>query len=151
MNDSRPDTRDHIGKVKARLAEIRSALGLRGRAHDRSKLDEPERSILDARGDALAGLEYGTPAYAAALATVDMRPFLDHHYAANAHHPEHWPSGIRDMSLLDIVEMLADWKAASERTRQGSIAASLAHNRERFGIGDQLAAVLENTVRELGW
>jgi Family of unknown function (DUF5662) len=80
-----------------------------------------------------------------------MQPFLAHHYAANAHHPEHWPSGISDMSLLDIVEMLADWKAASERTRQGSIAASLAHNRERFGISDQLFSILANTVKELGW
>lgn len=44
-----------------------------------------------------------------------------------------------------------DWKAASERTKQGSIAASLVHNRMRFGIDDQLAAILENTVRELGW
>jgi hypothetical protein len=47
--------------------------------------------------------------------------------------------------------MLCDWKAASERTKQGSIQASLAHNRMRFQIDDQLAAILENTVKELGW
>jgi len=55
------------------------------------------------------------------------------------------------MSLLDLVEMVADWKAASERTKQGSIAQSLAHNIKRFGIDEQLASILENTVRELGW
>ena len=64
---------------------------------------------------------------------------------------EHYPDGIAGMSLLSVVEMLCDWKAASERTAQGSIAASLAHNKERFGISEQLASILANTVRELGW
>lgn len=97
----------------------------------------------------LAELAYGSDEYRAALR--ENKPTIDHHYAVNDHHPEHWPNGIRDMSLLSIVEMLCDWKAASARTKQGSIAASLAHNKERFGIDDQLAAILENTVRELGW
>lgn len=47
--------------------------------------------------------------------------------------------------------MLCDWKAASERTKQGSIQQSLPINKERFGISDQLYAVLLNTVKELGW
>lgn len=46
---------------------------------------------------------------------------------------------------------ICDWKAAGERYKNGSIAQSLAHNRERFGISDQLYAILENTVKELGW
>lgn len=60
-------------------------------------------------------------------------------------------SQMNAMSLLDIQEMLCDWKAAGERYKDGSIAQSLAHNRGRFGISDQLASILENTVRELGW
>jgi hypothetical protein len=60
-------------------------------------------------------------------------------------------SDVRFFSLLDLVECVCDWKAASERTKQGSIAASLVHNKERFGIDDQLYAILVNTVRELGW
>jgi hypothetical protein len=55
------------------------------------------------------------------------------------------------MSLLDVVEMLCDWKAASERTKQGSIAQSLAYNEQRFSIDPQLAIILQNTVRELNW
>jgi hypothetical protein len=55
------------------------------------------------------------------------------------------------MSLLSIIEMLADWKAASERTKQGSIARSLTVNIERFGIEPQLAWILSNTIDELGW
>ncbi len=60
-------------------------------------------------------------------------------------------SRINAMSLLDIFEMLADWKAAGERYKDGSITQSLAHNKERFGLSDQMFAILENTVKELGW
>ena len=60
-------------------------------------------------------------------------------------------SGVDGMSLLDVIEMLCDWKAAGERHADGSIDRSLKVNRERFKISDQLHAILENTVRELGW
>ena len=60
-------------------------------------------------------------------------------------------SRINRMSLLDILEMLADWKAAGERTANGNLAESLAVNRQKHAIGDQLFAILENTAKELGW
>lgn len=149
MPDSTQDTRDHIHNVQSRLAEIRNRLEFRAIAHDASKLEEPEKSGFDMLSEQLSTLVYGSDEYRAALEAG--KPTIEHHYAANSHHPEHWPNGIAGMSLLDIVEMLADWKAASERTKQGSIAQSLAYNKERFGIDDQLASILENTVRELGW
>lgn len=147
--DSTQDTLDHIGKVQARLQEVVSALRRRGYAHDASKLEEPEKSGFDVLTFKLASLVYGSDEYRAALA--EGKPTVEHHYAVNDHHPEHTPHGIAGMSLLSIVEMLCDWRAASERTSQGSIMQSLAHNKERFGIDDQLASILENTVRELGW
>jgi hypothetical protein len=55
------------------------------------------------------------------------------------------------MSLLDIIEMLADWKAAGERTKGGNLQTSIEFNIKRFGIGEQLAAILMNTAKELGW
>ena len=149
MNDSTQDTRDHIGKVQLRINQIIARLHGRATWHDHSKLEEPEKSGFDVLTFKLAELTYGSDEYRAAL--VESKPTIDHHYAVNTHHPEHWPNGVNDMSLLDIVEMLCDWKAASERTKQGSIAASLTHNKQRFGLSDQLASILENTVRELGW
>ena len=50
------------------------------------------------------------------------------------------------MDLLDLVEMFCDWKAASLRHKDGDFAASLQINKERFGISDQLMAILENSV-----
>lgn len=147
--DSTQDTLDHINKVWARMAEIQARLDDRAALHDASKLQEPEKSGYDALVTQLADVVYGSLEYKAAL--QEAGPTIAHHYAHNSHHPEHYPDGIAGMSLLDVVEMLCDWKAASERTNQGSIAQSLAHNKERFGVSDQLAAIFENTVRELGW
>ena len=147
--DSTADTKAHIGKVQARIDEVCKHLLVRAVDHDASKLAEPEKSGYGHITEQLAQLTYGSDEYRAALAA--NKPTIDHHYAHNAHHPEHWPDGIAGMSLLDVVEMLCDWKAASERTKQGSIAGSLAHNRMRFQIDEQLARILENTVKELGW
>lgn len=147
--DSTQDTLEHIGKVQARISEVVSALRRRGYEHDASKLVEPEKSGYDQLVTRLADVAYGSDEYRAAM--VEGKPTIEHHYAVNDHHPEHTPHGVAGMSLLSIIEMLCDWKAASERTKQGSIAQSLAHNKERFGIDDQLASILENTIRELGW
>lgn len=147
--DSTADTLEHIGKVQSRIHECTNNLIVRAERHDKSKLMEPEKAGFDIMTLKLRDLTYGSDEYRAAL--VEGKPTVDHHYSVNTHHPEHYEQGITGMSLLDIVEMLCDWKGASERTKQGSIAASLIHNKERFGISDQLAAILENTVKELGW
>lgn len=147
--DSTFDTQDHIGKVQQRIQEIRANLAGRAVKHDASKLVEPEKSGYDRITEQLSTLVYGTDEYRAALKA--NKATIEHHYAHNSHHPEFWPNGIAGMSLLDVVEMLSDWRAASERTSQGSIAASLEHNRVRFGIDDQLYSILVNTVKELGW
>lgn len=149
MQDSIAGTQEHINKVQVRVAEVQAVLDQRAAMHDRSKLKEPEKSGFDRLSGRLAQLTYGTDEYRAALA--EAKDTIAHHYAHNSHHPEHYANGIAGMSLLDVIEMLCDWKAASERTKQGSIQQSLPINRERFGISDQLYAILENTVRELGW
>jgi len=149
MPDSTEDTLAHIRKVQARMGVVIHELRSRAELHDASKLEEPEKSGFDVLLFKLATLVYGSDEYRAAL--EEGKPTIAHHYAVNSHHPEHWPNGVAGMSLLDVIEMLADWKAASERTKQGSIAQSLPINKERFGIDDQLYAILENTVRELGW
>lgn len=60
-------------------------------------------------------------------------------------------SGVYGMSLFDIVEMLADWKAAGQRHADGDLRKSLEINKARFEISDQLFEILINTARELGW
>ena len=65
--------------------------------------------------------------------------------------PFEYEGGINSMSLFDIIEMLMDHKAASEKTKNGSIQKSLDYGKERFKYSDQLYKILQNTVREMGW
>ena len=81
-----------------------------------------------------------------------FRHSLRHHYAHNRHHPEHFADGVNGMTLVDLVEMLADWKAATERTSpHGDLAESLPINGERYAIAPQLMDILTNTARHFGW
>lgn len=148
--DSTPETLQHIARVAELLADISRRLIERGSVHDASKLREPEKPIFDVCTPRLKGLVYGSPEYQESLR--DLQPALLHHYANNTHHPEHFPNGIAGMSLLDLVEMFCDWKAAGERHADGGcIDRSLAVNAKRFSISPQLERILRNTAHELAW
>lgn len=57
--------------------------------------------------------------------------------------------GILGMSLLDVLEMLIDWKAATLRHADGDIIKSIELNQRRFGYSDDLKSILLNTIKEL--
>lgn len=147
--DSTKDTQEHINKVRTRLRECIGQLVARSWMHDASKLQSPEKEAFDEVTPQLHGLTYGSDEYKASIAKLGEA--LKHHYANNSHHPEHYADGIDGMTLIDLVEMLCDWKAASERHADGDIARSIEINRQRFAISDQLTNILGNTARELGW
>ena len=147
--DSRTGTYEHIQSVQNHIMEFIRRMMNRAVEHDKSKLEEPEKEYWDKYTPLLAELEYGSPKYQASLDALE--PALKHHYAKNSHHPQHYPEGINDMTLMDIVEMFCDWKAATERQNDGNIRKSLAHNKKRFSISPQLHKIFLNTVKELGW
>jgi hypothetical protein len=147
--DSTQDTEKHIETVQGFLSDVIGDLAARQLIHDASKLQEPEKSTYDEFTPKLRGSTYGSDEYKGFL--KDMGVALKHHYENNSHHPEHYPNGINGMSLLDVIEMLADWKAAGMRHADGDIQKSLEINKKRFGVSDQLAEILRNTVKELGW
>lgn len=142
--DSRPATREHIEQVQGFLMRVTRDLFNRADRHDQSKLASPEVDIFDEFTPKLAGSTYGTPEYFDFLAA--MKPALDHHYAANDHHPEHFAGGIGDMSLVQMIEMLCDWKAATLRHANGDIRLSIEQNQKRFGYSDEVKRLLLNTL-----
>jgi hypothetical protein len=83
------------------------------------------------------------------MKTDSMKTYLDHHYANNRHHPQHHKRGVNDMTLVDVLEMLVDWKAASERHNDGNILKSIEINGrpDRFDLSPQLIQILENTAK----
>lgn len=153
--DSRPETMEHISRVRHFLSLAVINLKGRGIRHDASKLVQPELMAFDIATPKLADLEYGSEEYKQSL--KDLGPALDHHFKHNDHHPEHYENGVDEMSLMALIEMLCDWRAASERVKQrtddpekvSTFEAGLEHNFERFFIEPQLAQILRNTAKEL--
>lgn len=139
------ETMRHIERVRNLLSLFVVELLKRGSEHDQSKLESPEVEAFTAFTSQLAGSTYGSKAYYDCK--LAMKPALDHHYANNSHHPEHHKNGVEDMTLLDVLEMLADWKAASERHNDGNILKSIEINGKRFHISSQLVRIMENTAR----
>ncbi len=137
-------TVEHIDRVHELLRDVQRELERRGKGHDASKLEEPERSLFERAYEDLSVVEYGSEAYKTAL--VQARQALDHHYAYNRHHPEHFADGVNSMTLVDLMEMLADWKAASERRPDADILQGIGINAERFDLAPQLAAIFLNTA-----
>jgi len=146
--DSREDTLEHIFKVRHNIAVILQKISERSYVHDASKLEDPEKSTFDKVTPRLKGLTYGSDEYKASLVT--MQGALDHHYANNRHHPEHFEDGIKGMTLVDLIEMFCDWCAATERHEDGDIEKSITHNGQRFGYGEVMSSIMSNTAKEYG-
>lgn len=140
------DTFRHIERVRNLLGDVVAALLDRAAKHDQSKLASPEVELFTEFTDKLKTCTYGSDEYNGYR--KQMGAALAHHYANNRHHPEHHKHGVNDMTLVDLIEMLVDWKAASERHNDGSILKSIEINAGRFEIGPQLTRILENTARE---
>jgi hypothetical protein len=146
-NGGRVATFRHIECVRNYLNLFIRELLHRGEHHDQTKLEEPEAKLFEEVSSELRGLTYGSEEYEASLKKLE--PALKHHYANARHHAEHHVNGIRGMNIIDIVEMLADWKASSLRQNDGNILKSLKENQERYGFSDELYAIFENTFEWL--
>lgn len=144
MYDSREDTKKHIRQVRVFTEKIAEAIIDRGDYHDFSKFREPEKPIFDKYTPKLAETTYGSDEYKKYL--KEMKVALDHHYSENRHHPEYHSNGIRDMNLVDLIEMLCDWRAATMRHNDGDIMKSIELNQKRFGYDDSIKQLLINTV-----
>jgi len=165
------ETVKHVRRVGTLMLEAVSKLQTRAMTHDDSKFSPDEFDAFARETPGLKALTYGSPEYKAALERLG--PALAHHYAANPHHPEHFTTtcmqcgnnesnpctcggprlqgGIDRMDLLHLIEMLADWKAATERHADGSLPKSIVGNAKRYGYNDAMARLLARTAANLGW
>ena len=139
------ETRKHIAIVGKYISLVVNKLQDRAMKHDATKLESPEVEGFTKVTGKLSKTTYGSEDYHDTLKS-DLQIALDHHYAKNRHHPEHYPNGIDDMTLIDVLEMICDWKAATLRHNDGNILKSIEHNTDRFSISPQLAKIMQNTV-----
>jgi hypothetical protein len=142
------ETMQHIAKVRHYIDLILMDLLKRGEAHDATKMTPDEVDYFVEYTPKLKSCTYDSDEYKRHLAA--MKPALDHHYANNRHHPEHFAHGVSDMDLVDLIEMFCDWKAASLRQANGNLLKSIEHNASRFEISPQLQRILENTAKRYG-
>lgn len=143
--DSTSDTVKHILRINELLHKVAKDVLDRADKHDRSKLSPEEKNIFDEFTPKLKNATFGSDEYKSFL--TSMGDALKHHYENNkSHHPDLLTNGILDMNLLDLVEMLIDWKAASERHANGNILDSIMINKKRFNMSDDLVKIFLNTV-----
>lgn len=138
------ETRKHKQRVVELLAMFITELLKRGNEHDNVKLEPPEKEVFEEFTPGLRDLTFGTDEYNECKR--QMGDALKHHYARCRHHPEHYEDGVNGMTLIDLVEMLCDCKAASERHNDGNIMKSIDKLAEDHDIASQLAKILKNTV-----
>lgn len=143
--DSVQSTKRHIKRIGELINVVIKELKKRGQDHDKSKLERPEVDIFNEGTPSLKVLTYGSKKYHEQMQKI--QPALDHHYKVNRHHPEYFKNGIKDMNLIDLIEMICDWKAATERHEDGDLVKSLKINQKKFGYSDELQEIFKNTIK----
>lgn len=141
------ETQKHIENVRKYLRIMTDKMTQRGVDHDASKMVSPEVELFAQYTNNLSTMKYDSDEYRQSLEA--LKPALEHHYATNRHHPEHFNNGIEDMTLVDIMEMFCDWKASTLRMNDGNLLKSIESNAERFNIDGQLKQIFINTARYL--
>jgi hypothetical protein len=134
----------HIRNVGRMMSLFCEGLMDRAYVHDKSKMADPEAEIFAIYTPKLKEVEFMSEEYKQNLA--EMKPALDHHYANNRHHPQHFSHGIDGMNLIDLMEMFGDWYAASMRQKNGDPKAGIIANAPRFNMDPQLRNIFLNTL-----
>lgn len=145
ISECKLETIEHIEQVRKYIKVCTDKLTTRGIEHDRSKLSSPELEYFAEVNHTLDGLTYGGEEYMKNLSKLG--PALEHHYNRNTHHPEHYANGVKDMTLIDVIEMLCDWKASSLRQNNGNLLKNIDINTQRFKIDKQLKQLIINTAK----
>ena len=140
---------EHRDRLVKYLSRFIRNLAERIAVHDDSKLSAEELEPYAIAIEEFGKHKFGSEGYD----EIRMRlgPALEHHYANNRHHPEHFENGINDMNLVDILEMLCDWKSATQnRGGNGDLIASIQTLAEKYKISPQMAHIMLNTAKDFG-
>lgn len=138
----------HRFRVFKYLSRISQEIMRRGNEHDCSKLCSPELEIYSRNVDEFDNHPFGSPEYVKAIEQIMDAKI--HHWKFNRHHPEHFKNGIEGMNLVDLMEMLCDWKSATlnHPRHPGDMRKSVEIAAEKYKISPQLVQILYNTMRD---
>jgi len=139
----------HRAHVRARLEQVIARLRERATLHDLTKLQPTEFDVFCETHEEFTKARFGTPEYRAV--EEKGRKAVQHHYRHNRHHVKHHRNGWKDMNLIDLLELLADWKAASRRNPNEWFEDGFVKAMNRAEFPEPIRILLTNTVRDLGW
>ncbi len=141
-------TMRHIRTIQGYMTLIGTEWVERTRRHDESKLDDIELYGYVGIAEATKGLTAGSQEYLDAL--EPYKTVIRRHYILNDHHPEHFANRVNGMNLIQVLEMVCDWIAAST-DREMHPMQSIDTQCTRFNIDAQLKQIIINTMDKLGF
>lgn len=147
MFDSRYRMMRHIETVRNYINTIVKELINRQEQHDQSKFESPEEEIFVKYTPKIRKLLFNSKEYKKYVKI--MTPAINHHRKYNRHHIEYFKNGIKDMNLIDLTELICDWKAASIRNNKDNILNSIEINQNIYGYSDEVKEILKNTAKLL--
>lgn len=140
------EIKKHIYLVSKLIEYFIYEINLRAKQHDMTKFSDEEFDHF-CSATKLKSIKYNSEEYKEEL--NKLKPALDHHYENNRHHPEHFKNGINDMNLIDLIEMFADWSAATKKHDDThTVLNSIKINEQRFNMSEQLVKIFKNTFND---
>ena len=139
------NNKTHVYDFQEAINTICKALTTRAKTHDASKLKEPELTQYTEAAEKLEKFKPGSSDY---LKIRDKYAIiLSKHFTKNSHHPEHFKNGFNDMSILDLVDVLVDWKLDCG---DGDWNKFVDDRRDYYGMSDQVVQIFKNSKDVLG-
>lgn len=137
----------HKSNVSKRLCFLSRELRKRADCHDDSKLCYPEMGWL-IKMDKEGRAEYGSEEYFAKQKR--WKKFFDHHYRCkdNKHHPDHFADtgGTFSMDIVDLSEMVCDVISYYDKLPTKKSYDIIEEQQKRFGISEEMAHIIINTI-----
>jgi hypothetical protein len=134
----------HKEAIATYMAKFCAELSYRAAVHDNSKFDPQEFDVYAQHIQDFNKHPFGSPEDNALRDKIISASLL--HRKHNRHHPEFFRDGLDGMNLIDLLEMIIDWKAATERCPHDSLQKSMPLLKEKYNISDQLYNILTNTL-----
>jgi hypothetical protein len=135
----------HQALVKNYLLQVARKLEERANLHDLSKFQLDEFEGMAKINQIAREMRLDSPEYKASIQSEAVKL----HWSRNSHHPEYYHDGIKDMSLLDLIEMVIDWRAASEVYRRTSLGESLQIQKERFKMTEEQYRLIQLIAEDI--
>ena len=135
----------HKEGVKNYLEIITMLLNTRALTHDNSKSSEEEYKYYK-MANSVNRNDFKTYEEYLDYITPTLNKGLKHHYENNRHHPEFFDNGIDDMTLIDIMEMIADWCIAIKQNGK-DLYEEVQYNFDKYNISEQLRKIIINTYK----